>query len=89
MGGTSQIMLAMIIYMALVIIIGVVFAKRANKNSGEFFLGGRSLGPWVAADGSARCGILVRHFRCGMDCYRLGCRYVSELAGCFQAAALL
>ena len=49
MNGTLQIMLAMIFYMALVIVIGVVFAKRANKNSGEFFLGGRSLGPWVTA----------------------------------------
>ena len=49
MEGTLQIMLAMIVYMALVIVIGVVFAKRANKNSGEFFLGGRSLGPWVTA----------------------------------------
>jgi len=49
MDGTLQIMSAMIFYMALVIVIGVVFAKRANKNSGEFFLGGRSLGPWVTA----------------------------------------
>ena len=49
MEGTLQIMLAMIFYMALVVVIGVVFAKRANKNSGEFFLGGRSLGPWVTA----------------------------------------
>ena len=44
-----QIMAAMIIYMAVVIGIGIVFAKRANKNSGEYFLGGRSLGPWVTA----------------------------------------
>ncbi len=49
MGDTIQIMAAMIIYMAVVIIIGIVFAKRANKNSGEYFLGGRSLGPWVTA----------------------------------------
>ncbi len=49
MEGTLQIMFAMIVYMALVVVIGVVFAKRANKNSGEFFLGGRSLGPWVTA----------------------------------------
>ncbi len=49
MADTLQIMIAMVIYMASVIIIGVTFAKRANKNSGEFFLGGRSLGPWVTA----------------------------------------
>ncbi len=39
----------MIIYMAAVIAIGVIFAKRANANSEEYFLGGRSLGPWVTA----------------------------------------
>lgn len=44
-----QIMIAMIIYMAIVIVIGVVFAKKANTNSDNYFLGGRSLGPWVTA----------------------------------------
>ena len=46
---TLQILIAMIIYMAVVVVIGVVFAKRANKNSENYFLGGRSLGPWVTA----------------------------------------
>jgi len=46
---TIQILIAMIIYMSIVIVIGVVYAKRANKNSEEYFLGGRSLGPWVTA----------------------------------------
>ena len=46
---TAQILIAMIIYMAVVVIIGVVFAKRANKSSENYFLGGRSLGPWVTA----------------------------------------
>ena len=49
MDNTLQIMIAMLIYMSAVIIIGVAFAKRANKSSSEFFLGGRSLGPWVTA----------------------------------------
>ncbi len=44
-----QILIAMVIYMAVVIGIGVIYAKRANKNSEEYFLGGRSLGPWVTA----------------------------------------
>ena len=44
-----QIMIAMIIYMAIVIVIGVVFAKKANTSSDNYFLGGRSLGPWVTA----------------------------------------
>ncbi len=48
-GQTLQILIAMVIYMAVVIVIGFVFAKRANKSSEDYFLGGRSLGPWVTA----------------------------------------
>ncbi|MBR3714291.1 MAG: sodium/proline symporter PutP [Clostridia bacterium] len=48
-GQTIQILIAMIIYMAIVIIIGVTFSKKANKSSENYFLGGRSLGPWVTA----------------------------------------
>jgi transporter, SSS family len=44
-----QILIVMIVYMALVIGIGLYFSKRANENSENYFLGGRSLGPWVAA----------------------------------------
>ncbi|MBQ8827045.1 MAG: sodium/proline symporter PutP [Oscillospiraceae bacterium] len=47
--STLQILIAMIIYMAVVIAIGIIFAKRANQNSENYFLGGRSLGPWVTA----------------------------------------
>lgn len=46
---TLQILAAMIIYMAIVIVIGLLFAKRANQSSEDYFLGGRSLGPWVTA----------------------------------------
>ena len=46
---TLQIFIAMIVYMTAVILIGVYFAKRANKSSEEYYLGGRSLGPWVTA----------------------------------------
>lgn len=49
MGDTAQILLAMVIYMAVVIVLGVTFAKRANASSDAYFLGGRSLGPWVTA----------------------------------------
>ena len=45
----SQHLIAMIVYMAAVIGIGLFFAKRANRNTEAYFLGGRSLGPWVAA----------------------------------------
>ncbi len=48
-GNTIQILIAMIVYMAAVIVIGVVYAKKANKSSENYFLGGRSLGPWVTA----------------------------------------
>ncbi|MBQ6809407.1 MAG: sodium/proline symporter PutP [Clostridia bacterium] len=48
-GNTVQILIAMVIYMAVVILIGVIYAKKANKNSESYFLGGRSLGPWVTA----------------------------------------
>ncbi len=49
MTGTTQIIISMVCYMAVVIVIGIVFAKRANKSSENYFLGGRSLGPWVTA----------------------------------------
>ena len=48
-GQTIQILVAMVIYMAVVIVIGLVYAKRANQSSENYFLGGRSLGPWVTA----------------------------------------
>ena len=44
-----QILIAMCSYMALVIGIGVYYAKRANESSENYFIGGRSLGPWVTA----------------------------------------
>ncbi len=46
---TIQILIAMVIYMAAVIVIGIMYARRANKSSENYFLGGRSLGPWVTA----------------------------------------
>lgn len=49
MSDTIQIMITMVIYMAAVIAIGIAFAKRANKSSEDYFLGGRGLGPWVTA----------------------------------------
>ena len=47
--NTIQILIAMVIYMTAVIVIGVVFSKKANQSSENYFLGGRSLGPWVTA----------------------------------------
>ena len=45
----TQILIAMIAYMAVIVFIGLYFAKRSNKSAENYFLGGRSLGPWVAA----------------------------------------
>ncbi len=47
--GVLQNLISMIGYMAIVIGIGLYFSKRSNASSEEFFLGGRSLGPCVAA----------------------------------------
>lgn len=48
-GDSIQILIAMIAYLALVVGIGVYFTKRANENSENYFLGGRTLGPWITA----------------------------------------
>jgi len=42
------ILVTMVAYLALVIYIGVSFSKK-NKNTDDFFLGGRKLGPFVTA----------------------------------------
>ncbi len=49
MKDSLQIFIAMAVYMAVVIVIGLYYAKRANASSENYFLGGRSLGPWVTA----------------------------------------
>lgn len=46
---TLKVLITMICYMLIVIGIGLYFAKRAQASSENYFLGGRSLGPWVAA----------------------------------------
>ena len=48
-GDKLQIFIAMCAYMAFVIGIGLYYAKRANESSENYFLGGRTLGPWVTA----------------------------------------
>ncbi len=50
--GKVQILIAMLIYMAVVIGIGIRYAKRASESSENFLIGGRSLGPWVTAMGA-------------------------------------
>ena len=48
-GDQIQIFISMAMYMAVVIFIGVYYYKRANKSSDNYFLGGRSFGPYVTA----------------------------------------
>ena len=47
-----QIFIAMTFYVAVVIGIGVFYAKRASESSDNYLIGGRSLGPWVVAMGA-------------------------------------
>jgi sodium/proline symporter len=48
-GASWQILIAMVAYLAAVIIIGFYFKEKANTNSDNYFIGGRSLGPWIAS----------------------------------------
>ena len=48
-GSTIQILISMGMYMVIIIAVGFVVAKKSNESSDNFFLGGRSLGPWVTA----------------------------------------
>ena len=51
-GGKVQILIAMSIYMAVVIGIGIYYVKRASQNSDNYLIGGRSIGPWITAMGA-------------------------------------
>ena len=50
--GSVQILVVMLAYIAVVIGIGIYYAKRANESSDNFIIGGRSIGPWVTAMGA-------------------------------------
>lgn len=50
--GNVQIIVAMSLYITVVIIIGLHYAKRASESSDNYLIGGRSLGPWVTAMGA-------------------------------------
>lgn len=44
-----QYITAMTVYIGAVIAIGFYYAKKASESSGNYLIGGRSLGPWVTA----------------------------------------
>lgn len=49
MNNSFGTLISMIAYMVLMVGIGIYFSKVANEDSENFFIGGRRLGPWVAA----------------------------------------
>ncbi len=49
MSASLQTLMAMVVYLIAMVVIGVFFVKFANEGSENFFIGGRKLGPWVAA----------------------------------------
>lgn len=97
MGDKLDILIAMAGYMLVVIFIGIYFAKRAQQSSENYFLGGRSLGPWVTAmsaeasdmsgyllmgvPGPCILGIFCRGI---VDCNRSCCRYVHKRLHSFK-----
>jgi sodium/proline symporter len=51
-GESAQILSSMVLYIAVVICIGLYYAKRASESSSNYLIGGRSLGPWIVAMGA-------------------------------------
>lgn len=47
--GDFWVLFAMLLYFIMVVIIGFIYAKKSNRSTEEYFLGGRSLGPWLTA----------------------------------------
>lgn len=48
MNSVACIFITIVLYMGMMVTIGIVYSKK-NKNVGDFYLGGRSLGPIVSA----------------------------------------
>ncbi len=48
MGTTTAILITIVAYMSMMIVIGAIHSKK-NKDVGDFYLGGRKLGPFVSA----------------------------------------
>lgn len=47
--GDFWVLFAMLLYFIVVVILGFIYAKKSNRSTEEYFLGGRSLGPWLTA----------------------------------------
>lgn len=81
MWDTIQIVTAMVVYLIAMILIGVYYARRANQDTVHYFLGGRSLGPWVTAM-SAEASDMSGWLLMGLP----GVAYWSGLADAFWTA---
>lgn len=44
-----QVIIAMALYFIVVLAVGFFYLRKSNKNSENYFLGGRGLGPWLTA----------------------------------------
>lgn len=91
MTNQAVILIVMAGYMLMIIAIGILFARRSNKNAESYFLGGRTLGPWVSAMSAEASdmsgyllmgvpGLLVRPGGCWLDGDWPGAGHVLELA---------
>ena len=79
--SSIQMLVSMVLYISIVIFIGVYFAKRANESSENYYLGGRSLGPWVTAF-SAEASDMSGYLLMGVP----GLAYWTGLADAFWTA---
>lgn len=68
------IMISIVLYLSIVVIIGVIYSKK-TKNVGDFYLGGRKLGPLVAAM-SAEASDMSSYLLMGLP----GLAYLSGIA---------
>ena len=60
--GDFIVILAILVYFIAILIIGLSYAKRSNRSSSEYFLGGRKVGPWftaLSAEASDMSGYLL------------------------------
>lgn len=89
------ILIAILVYMAMMVVIGVIYSKK-NSSVGDFYLGGRRLGPIVSAM-SAEASDMSSYLLMGLpglaylsggrlDGDRSRHRYLSELAAGGKAA---
>ena len=63
--GDFWVLFAMLLYFIVVVIIGFIYAKKSNRSTEEYFLGGRSLGPWLTAL-SAEASDMSGYLRMGL-----------------------